>query len=223
MNKTLEPNPFDTLTDDPDIQPRLTPMDRTKLDPEHLKIHDGIVDSVRKIGEMSNGALPGPFNAWMYVSTTLTTALDNVGVAIRTETTDIPALLKEIAVCVVAAHRRCNVAFWAHAGIASTAGLSTDVIEDLKHRRPPAFVPVSGISVQEQQTMYRFVNMYLEKHRVTDELYESLLVILGSERAMVQLVLVIGHYCNIAAQLNILRVPAPGKEQPFPKPTDPSF
>ncbi len=207
---------FDTLSEDPALQPRLAPRPVDTLGDAHRAVHEGIVTSVRKVGEMSNGALPGPFNAWMYVSPTLTRALDGLGVAIRTETGAVPPVLKEIAVCVVAAHRRCNVAFWAHARIASKVGVPPALIEDLRQERIPAFADLPGASAQDQHTVWQFVRSYLALHRVDDALYDAVRTALGSDEAMVQLVLVIGHYCNIAAQLNLLRVPAPGAEQPFP-------
>lgn len=209
-------NPFDTLSDDPRLQPRLRPRSVDTLDEAHRRIHTGIVESVRKVGEMSNGALPGPFNAWMYVSLPLTRALDAVGVAIRTETGALPTVLKEIAICVVAAHRRCNVAFWAHERIATKAGLTSVPLEAIKQGRTPSFSDLPGAPAPAQTAVWRFVTTYLETHRVDDAQYDALRAVLGSDEAMVQLVLVIGHYCNIAAQLNLLRVPAPGAEQPFP-------
>ena len=223
MSEKPKINRFDTRSDDPDIQPRLSPRTRNQLTAEHRAIHDGIVESVRQVNEMSNGALPGPFNAWMYLSPSLTQALDTLGVAIRTETAEVSIVLKEIAVCVVAAHRRCNVAFWAHSAIALRAGLSAEVLHDLKNRRTPAFEDLPGVSAADQSTVHRFVRSYLDEHRVSDDLYDELRQILGSDRAMVELVVVIGHYCTIAAQLNLLRVPAPGDEQPFLKPDDPNF
>ena len=210
-------NRFDTLSDDPSVQPRLPPRNRTSLGSEHQAIHDSIVTSVRNVSEMSNGALPGPFNAWMFVSPTLTQALDSIGVAIRTQTPEVPKVLKEVAVCVVAAHYQCNVAFWAHSGIALKAGLSQRTIDDLKHQKRPEFEDVPGVSASAQRTVYDFTSAYVHHHRVDDSLYESVREILSSDAAMVQLVLVIGHYCNISAQLNLLRVPAPGETQPFPQ------
>lgn len=216
MGKPDAPNPFDTLSTHPALQPRLAPRPASSLGHRHRTIHEGIVDSVRKVGEMSNGALPGPFNAWMYVSPELTEALDRVGVAIRTETGSVTTVLKEVAICVVAAHRQCNVAFWAHARIGAKAGLSAEVLDDLRQGQAPAFVDLPRATASDQRLVWRFVHTYLAWNRVDDALYDAVRGVLGSDQAMVELVLVIGHYCNIAAQLNLLRVPAPGADQPFP-------
>ena len=50
---------------------------------------------------------------------------------------------------------------------------------------------------------------YLDGYRVSDETYQTVLDLLGSEKAMIELVLVMGHYIGLATQLNILRVPNP--------------
>ena len=208
-------NPFDTISDDPHDKPRLAPRNRKSLEQEHQKIHDNIVNSVRGVKEMSNGALPGPFNAWMYAPIKLTKVLDEIGVAIRTETKDVPIILKEIAVCIVATHHKCNVAFWAHTKSALAAGLSQKIIDDLKANKIPTFEELPEASANDQKAVYEFVKTYLETKRVDDERYENLHKILGNDKAMVQLILVIAHYCGLAAQLNIFRVPSPGSSQAF--------
>ena len=96
------------------------------------------------------------------------------------------------------------------------AGLPKEVIDELQQGLTPHFIDLPEVSSKEQRAVYKFTQTYLATSRVDDEQYHQVLGILGSEKAMIQLVLVIGHYCNISAQLNILRIPAPGSEQPFP-------
>lgn len=214
-SENQDKNPFDTISNDPNDKPRLAPRNRESLSEAHQNIHDNIVSSVRGVKEMSNGALPGPFNAWMYAPIKLTKVLDELGVAIRTETKEVPIILKEIAVCVVASHHQCNVAFWAHTKSAAAAGLSEKIIDDLKNNKTPNFENLPEASGSNQEAVYDFVKTYLETKRIDDSKYQNLHTILGSDKAMVQLVLVIGHYCGLAAQLNLLRVPAPGSSQAF--------
>ena len=52
-------------------------------------------------------------------------------------------------------------------------------------------------------------------YRISDKTYQAVLDLLGSEKAMIELVLVMGHYIGLATQLNILRVPNPGERQFF--------
>ena len=64
-------------------KPRLDYKNRDQLSDELKDIFDSIVSSKRGVGTLSNGALPGPFNAWMYTDTEMADALDKIGVAIR--------------------------------------------------------------------------------------------------------------------------------------------
>ena len=56
---------------------------------------------------------------------------------------------------------------------------------------------------------------YLETYRISDKTYQTVLDLIGSKKAMVEMVLVMGHYIGLATQLNILRVPNPGDRQFF--------
>ena len=56
---------------------------------------------------------------------------------------------------------------------------------------------------------------YLETYRISDKSYQTILDLLGSDKAMIELILVMGHYIGLATQLNILRVPNPGDRQYF--------
>ena len=72
-----------------------------------------------------------------------------------------------------------------------------------------------SIDGMEQSISYRLTKEYLSSYRLSDSTYEEALEVVGSVKGMVELVLVIGHYVGLAAQLNILRVPNPGDSQYF--------
>ena len=46
--------------------PRLENLSRADLDEDIKGVYDSIVNSERGVGTLSDGSLPGPFNAWMY-------------------------------------------------------------------------------------------------------------------------------------------------------------
>ena len=73
---------------------------------------------------------------------------------------------------------------------------------------------MTGGALSEGGLRYGCVE-YLDGYRVSDETYQAVLDLLGSEKAMIELVLVMGHYIGLATQLNILRVPNPGDRQFF--------
>ena len=214
MDKKKLATVFDTVSSDPNHTPRLAPKTRADLNEEQQEIWDYITSSERGVGTMSNGALPGPFNAWFYVSPEMCKALENIGNSINTLTEKLSNRAKEIATCQVAAHAKCNLAFWAHARKGQLRfGIEKEIFDAMQNYQYPPF----GEDEQGKKdaTIYKFTQEYLQLNKVSDKLYAAALDALGSEQAMVELTLVIGHYSNLAAQLNILRIPAPGTEQPF--------
>ena len=193
--------------------PRLGYKPLDSLEEDLKKIFNSITNSERGVGTLSNGALPGPINAWMYADYEMASALEGIGIAVRTNTTNVPKQMKEICICVVASHYRSNVEFWAHSRIAMKIGIEPQILEDIKQGKTPTFS--SDGNGQMQELSYRFTREYLENHRVSDEIYAEALDTIGSERGIVEFILVMGHYIGLAAQLNILRVPNPGENQSF--------
>ena len=193
--------------------PRLGYKPLDSLEDDLKEIFNSITNSERGVGTLSNGALPGPFNAWMYADYEMASALERIGIAVRTNTSNVPKQMKEICICVVASHYRSNVEFWAHSRIAMKIGIEPQILEDIKQGKTPTFS--SDGNGQMQELSYRFTREYLENHRVSDEIYAEALDTTGSERGIVEFILVMGHYIGLAAQLNILRVPNPGENQIF--------
>ena len=193
--------------------PRLENLSRADLDEDIKGVYDSIVNSERGVGTLSDGSLPGPFNAWMYSDSVMAKSLDNIGIAIRKNTSNAPSQMKELAICTIACHFKCNVEFWAHSKSAKNAGVPVDIIESVYKGESPQFEEsAEGL---EQSVSYKLTKEYLSDYRVSDSTYAEALELVGSEKGMVELVLVISHYVGLAAQLNILRVPNPGNGQFF--------
>ena len=193
--------------------PRLENLSRADLDEDIKGVYDSIVNSERGVGTLSDGSLPGPFNAWMYSDSVMAKSLDSIGIAIRKNTSNAPSQMKELAICTIACHFKCNVEFWAHSKSAKNAGVPSEIIESVHKGGTPQFEDsTEGL---EQSVSYKLTKEYLSDYRVSDSTYAEALELVGSEKGMVELVLVIGHYVGLAAQLNILRVPNPGDSQYF--------
>ena len=197
----------------PEDQPRFDYVNRDQIPEELKEVFDSIVGSQRGVGTLSNGALPGPFNGWMYTDPEMARALDGIGMAVRSNTTNVPKTMKEVAICVIGAHFRSNVEFWAHSRIALAAGVRQEVLDSIYNSEKPSFS--DNGEEPFQKAAYDMAMEYLDGYRVSDETYQAVLDLLGSEKAMIELVLVMGHYIGLATQLNILRVPNPGDKQFF--------
>ena len=197
----------------PEDQPRFDYVNRDQIPEELKEVFDSIVGSQRGVGTLSNGALPGPFNGWMYTDPEMARALDGIGMAVRSNTSNVPKTMKEVAICVIGAHFRSNVEFWAHSRIALAAGVRQEVLDSIYNSEKPSFS--DNGEEPFQKAAYDMAMEYLDGYRVSDETYQTVLDLLGSEKAMIELVLVMGHYIGLATQLNILRVPNPGDRQFF--------
>ena len=197
----------------PEDQPRFDYVNRDQIPEELKEVFDSIVGSQRGVGTLSNGALPGPFNGWMYTDPEMARALDGIGMAVRSNTSNVPKTMKEVAICVIGVHFRSNVEFWAHSRIALAAGVRQEVLDSIYNSEKPSFS--DNGEEPFQRAAYDMAMEYLDGYRVSDETYQTVLDLLGSEKAMIELVLVMGHYIGLATQLNILRVPNPGDRQFF--------
>ena len=204
---------WDSLNLDERDLPRLDYLTLDSLKPEMKEIFTSITDSERGVGTLSNGGLPGPFNGWMYTDAEMARALDDIGMAIRSNTTNVPNTMKEVAICVIGAHFRSNVEFWAHSRIALAAGVRQEVLDSIYKSEEPLFSEIGEEPFQK--AAYEMTVEYLETYRISDKTYQTVLDLIGSKKAMVEMVLVMGHYIGLATQLNILRVPNPGDRQFF--------
>ena len=204
---------WDSLNLDVKDLPRLGYLTLESLETEMKEIFTSITDSERGVGTLSNGGLPGPFNGWMYTDPEMARALDDIGMAVRSNTTNVPKTMKEVAICVIGAHFRSNVEFWAHSRIALAAGVRQEVLDSIYNSEEPIFFETGEEPFQKAG--YDMTKEYLETYRISDKSYQTILDLLGSDKAMIELILVMGHYIGLATQLNILRVPNPGDRQYF--------
>ena len=204
---------WDSLNLDVKDLPRLGYLTLESLEPEMKEIFTSITDSERGVGTLSNGGWPGPFNGWMDTDPEMARALDDKGMAVRSNTTNVPKTMKEVAICVIGAHFRSNVEFWAHSRIALAAGVRQEVLDSIYNSEEPIFFETGEEPFQKAG--YDMTKEYLETYRISDKSYQTILDLLGSDKAMIELILVMGHYIGLATQLNILRVPNPGDRQYF--------
>jgi 4-carboxymuconolactone decarboxylase len=126
----------------------------------------------------------------------------------------VPLRLNEFAILIVGRQWRSQVEWFAHAPLAVKAGLSPDIVADLKAQKRP------GNMQADEAVVYDFVNELMATHRVSDTTFLRARQILG-EQQVVDLTTVAGTYVTIAMLLAMAEegVP-PGKELPF-KPGEP--
>jgi 4-carboxymuconolactone decarboxylase len=121
----------------------------------------------------------------------------------------VPLRLNEFAILIIGRQWRSQVEWFAHAPLALKAGLSPEVVADLKaQKRPAAMKP-------DEAAVYDFVTELSTTHRVSDATFARTRQVL-SEQQVVDLTTIAGTYVTVAMLLSMAEegVPA-GKEAPF--------
>jgi len=126
----------------------------------------------------------------------------------------VPLRLNEFAILIIGRQWRSQVEWYAHAPLALKAGLSPEVVADLKEQKRPARMK------PDEAVVYDFVTELTRDHRVSDATFNLARQLLG-EQQVVDLTAVAGTYVTVAMLLAMAEegVPA-GKEPPF-KPGEP--
>jgi 4-carboxymuconolactone decarboxylase len=123
--------------------------------------------------------------------------------------TSVPFHLNEFAILITGRLWRSQVEWFAHAPLAIKAGLSPEIVADLKANRRPANMK------PDEAVVYDFVMELSTKHQVSDETFGRAKTLLG-EQQIVDLTAVTGTYVTLAMLMAMAEesVP-PGKEPPF--------
>jgi 4-carboxymuconolactone decarboxylase len=165
-----------------------------------------------QIMKVSSVGLGGPYNP-MLRSPVLGQKMFDLLHYLRWETS-VPLKLNELAILIIGRQWRSQVEWLAHAPLALKAGLSPNIIAELKTGKRPSDMPA------EESVVYAFVTELTTEHKVSDTTFGRAKQILG-EQQVVDLTTVAGTYITIAMILAMSEetVP-PGRELPF-KPGEP--
>jgi len=177
---------------------------------------DRLTDAQRPLAEqimkVSSVGLGGPYNPLLR-SPVLGQRMFDLLHYLRWETS-VPLKLNEFAILIIGRQWHSQVEWFAHAPLAIKAGLSPDIVAELKTGKRPSNMP------PEEAAVYDFVTELTTNHAVSDETFDRAKKLLG-EQQVVDLTTVAGTYVSIAMLLAMSEesVP-PGKELPF-KPGEP--
>ncbi len=165
-----------------------------------------------QIMKVSSVGLGGPYNPLLR-SPVLGQRMFDLLHYLRWETS-VPLKLNEFAILIIGRQWRSQVEWLAHAPLAIKAGLSPDIVTELKANKRPSNMP------PQESAVYDFVIELTTKHEVSDETFNRAKELLG-EQQVVDLTAVAGSYVAVAMLLAMSEqgVP-PGREPPF-KPGEP--
>src|SRR5690348_18165110 len=161
-------------------------------------------DQVMKVSSVGIG---GPYNLLLR-SPVLGQRLFDLFDYLRWKTS-VPTRLNEFAILIIGRQWRSQVEWFAHAPIATKAGLSTDIIADLKANRRPANM------AEDEAVVYDFVTELTTTHKVSDETFARARKVFNDQQ-IIDLTAMAGTSVLASMMLEMAEqtVP-PGKEEPF--------
>ena len=200
--------PFAAVAADPSPPakgPRFAPLTYEQLNTYQKPLGEQIL-------KVSSVGLGGPYNPLLR-SPVLGQRMFDLLYYLRWNSS-LPLRLNEMAILITGRMWRSQVEWYAHAPLAIKAGLSPEIVADLKARKRPASMKA------DEAAVYDFVMELSTKHQVSDETFARARQILG-EQQVVDLTAVTGTYVAVAMLLAMAEESVPaGKEPPF-KPDEP--
>ena len=181
-------------------EPRFPQLTMDQLDATQKPLGEQIM-------KVSSVGIGGPYNP-MIRSPVLGQRLYDLFYYLRWQTS-VPTRLNEFAILIIGRQWRSQVEWFAHAPLAAKAGLSPNVIAELKQNKRP-----SGMA-EDEAVVYDFVTELTTTKKVSDETYARAKKVFNDQQ-IVDLTAVAGNYVMVAMLLAMAEetVP-PGKEEPF--------
>jgi 4-carboxymuconolactone decarboxylase len=181
-------------------EPRFPQLTLDQLNEQQKPLADQIV-------KVSSVGIGGPYNLLLR-SPVLGQRLYDLFYYLRWQTS-VPTKLNEFAILIIGRQWRSQVEWLAHAPIAAKAGLSADIIAELKANKRPSNM------AEDEALVYDFVTELTAAHKVSDETFARARKIF-SDQQLVDLTAVAGNYVMVAMILAMAEqsVP-PDKEEPF--------
>lgn len=179
---------------------RLAAPDPASYDSRQMEVSEAIASGPR-------GGLRGPLAVWLH-RPELAARAQELGRYCRYDTV-LGDTLSELAILVTARIFGSEYEWQVHKGFALKAGLSPDVIEEIRLNRRPQFDDPS------QEVVHDIARATHEQRNVDDALYARAVVVIG-EHALVDLIGLLGYYTLISLTINVFKVPPPG-DDPAPE------
>ena len=181
-------------------EPRFRQLTMDQLDEKQKPLGEEIM-------KISSTGIGGPYNSLLR-SPVLGQRLFDLFHYLRWETS-VPIRLNEFAILIIGRQWRSQVEWFAHAPIAAKAGLSADIIAELKTNKRPSNM------AEDEALVYDFVTELTTTKKVSDETFARAKKVFNDQQ-IVDLTAVAGNYVMVAMMLAMAEetVP-PGKEPPF--------
>lgn len=179
---------------------RLPGRKREELDEQGRAVWDGLTASRGDDLISDEGALVGPFNAWVHAPEA-GARLAALGSHLRFGTS-LERRLLELAIVTTGAHWHAEFEWWAHAPMARSHGVADSVLEALAKGTSPVF------AADDERVVHSVASQLARTSRVDADTYAAAQELLG-DAGMVELVSLCGYYTMVSFTLNAFEVPLP--------------
>lgn len=192
-------------------EPRLVPLTPDQFDDAQRRLYDAVLASprgqggARRMVVRDDGSLTGPFDAWLRTPV-VGEHLERVGMALRTDTAMAPPA-REIAVLVVARAWSADFEWWVHGLVARGVGVPEAAIEAIGLGRRPVLEDAGW------QAAHDVASELVHRRRLEPDTLERAREALG-ERALVEVVTLVGFYQLVSGLLESFHPPGPSGDLP---------
>src|SRR3984885_5086466 len=181
-------------------EPRFRQLTMDQLDEKQKPLGEEIM-------KVSSTGIGGPYNPLLR-SPVLGQRLFDLFHYLRWETS-VPIRLNEFAILIIGRQWRSQVEWYAHAPLAAKAGLSADIIAELKADQRPSKM------AEDEALVYDFVTELTTTKKVSNETFARARKLFNDQQ-IVDLTAVAGNYVMVAMMLAMAEeTTPPGKEPPF--------
>jgi 4-carboxymuconolactone decarboxylase len=179
---------------------RVADLSPDELSPEQKRIHDDIAGA-------RSGAVRGPFAVWLRTPR-IADAANRFGNAIRVEGR-LDKRLFELAILVIARHWSAQYEWFVHEKDALAAGVTSEVIDAVRHRCVPGFAQA------DEKLVYDIVTELQQTRTISQASYDRAVAALGID-LFIELITTVGFYTTAAMMINAFDAPVPGNARPLP-------
>jgi 4-carboxymuconolactone decarboxylase len=163
------------------------------LTEEQKRVADAVASGPR-------GGVRGPLRMWLY-SPELADRAQKLGEFLRWGTI-LDQRISELAILVTCRHYTCHYMWFNHAAMALKAGLSPQIIDQIKNRHEPTF------DKRDEAVAYAFVTEALRNNSVSDSTLAETRLLFGN-RGAVELGAIMAHYHSGAIVLSLTDIDLP--------------
>ena len=172
---------------------RVPAVNRDQLPEELKEAYDAVL-------EANNGRVSGPTSITVN-SPEMARRRGHLTSYLRYETT-IPQNLLELAIITTARAMDCKYVWNAHAPAARRAGVSDELIDALREKRP---LPQTN---DQESAVVAYAQEFYATHQVSEGTFQTALSLFGTQH-LVELTALMGHYAQTAFILNSFDVQLP--------------